>query len=326
MITSIDIIFILILSITLDLAFGDPSNRFHPVSWFGKIVKYFIPKLKITKKENQYEEKIRGVVFTISFIVISALLVQVFLIYLKNIDFFMFFILSIYLLYSTIAIKNMDKHVDNIINSLKRNDIDNARLKLSFIVGRDTQKLDEQHILSAAIESIADSTVDGIISPLFYFSFFGPTGAFVFRIINTLDSMIGYRNNYFVNIGWMAAKADTFANYIPARITSLLMIISSIIARADWKNSIKILIRDRNCSISVNSGYPMSAMAGALKIRLEKIDHYVLGNPEEILSIQKCILAIKIMKITTILFCLLISIPTILLLGFLKWWCIVFAF
>jgi adenosylcobinamide-phosphate synthase len=220
----------------------------------------------------------------------------------------------------------MENHINMIIDALKRNDITVARKKLSLVVGRNTEDLDEQHIISGAIESIADSTVDGIISPIFYFSVFGSSGPFIFRVINTLDSMIGYRDLYFINIGWMAAKLDTYANYIPSRITSLFIIISSLFIKADWRNSIEILKRDRHHAVSVNSGYPMSAMAGALKVRLEKINYYQIGIPREELTIEKCTVAIKIMKISTVLFCLSFSIPLILLLGITKWWSIIFGF
>jgi adenosylcobinamide-phosphate synthase len=194
-----------------------------------------------------------------------------------------------------------------------------------MIVSRNTKNLDEQHILSGAIESIADGTVDGILSPLFYFSIFGSTGAFIFRIISTLDSMIGYKEKYYEKIGWMAAKADTYANYIPARTAAVLMIFAAIISKADWKNSIDIFKKERNHTISINSGHPISVLAGALRIRLEKLDHYSIGEPLEKISIEKCKTAIKIMKITILVFCMIIAIPIILILGSLNWWNFLFG-
>lgn len=325
MILSFSIILILIISIIIDILLGDPRNKYHPVAWIGKIINYFIPKLKINKQGSEACEKIRGIKFTILFILSSVILLHSFLNILTPNYYFIFLILSVYLLYSSISIKSMENHINMIIDALNKQDILAARKKLSMIVGRNTKELDEEHIISGAIESIADSTVDGIISPLFYFSIFGACGAFIFRIINTLDAMIGYRDHYFINIGWMAAKIDTFANYIPSRITSIIIIISSFLMKADWKNSIKMLKRDRHNTISVNSGYPISAMAGALNVRLEKIDYYQIGIPVEKLSIEKCLVAIKIMKITVVLFCLCISIPIILLLGLIKWWNVLFG-
>jgi adenosylcobinamide-phosphate synthase len=179
--------------------------------------------------------------------------------------------------------------------------------------------------LSATIECIGESTVDGIISPIFFYSLLGPAGAFAYRAVNTLDSMVGYTTNDYKNVGWMSAWLDTFFNYAPARITSYLMVISSLITGSDWKQSIKVLFRDHKNTVSPNAGYPMAAMAGALRIRLEKIGHYSLGENHEPLSIEKCWMAISIMKLTTILFIIVWSIPMILILYVVGWWKFLFG-
>ncbi len=323
MISLFDFIIILLLSVTMDWILGDANNKIHPVAWLGKYITYFIPKIKDKKKRN-YEKK-NGIIFTTVTIIFFAILIQSILVYLYNINIILMMVLSIFLLYSVIAIKGMEKHINAITISLQNNDIENARRNLSMIVSRNTKNLDEQHILSGAIESIADGTVDGILSPLFYFSIFGSTGAFIFRVINTLDSMIGYKETYYEKIGWMAAKADTYANYIPARTTAVLMIFAAIISKADWKNSINIFKKERNHTISINSGHPISVLAGALRIRLEKLDHYAIGEPLEKISIEKCKMAIKIMKITILVFCMIISIPLMLILGSLNWWNFLFG-
>jgi adenosylcobinamide-phosphate synthase len=219
----------------------------------------------------------------------------------------------------------MEKHARVIMSALKRSDLENAQYNLSMIVRRNTKTLDEQHVISGIIECISESTVDGIVSPLFYYSFFGPAGAFIYRIINTLDSMLGYKDNYYKNIGWMSARLDTIANYIPARITALLMIVSAGVIGADWKNSLQILQRDHNKTFSPNAGYPMATMAGALRIKLEKIGHYSLGESYEPSSVEKCKTAISIMKLTTILFCVILSIPLIAILYLAGWWGILFG-
>ncbi len=323
MISSVDFIIILLISVTTDWIFGDPNNKVHPVAWLGKYINYFIPQIKNEKKRN-YEKK-NGIIFTTITITFFAILIQSILVYLYNINIILMMVFSIFILYSVIAIKGMEKHINAITIALQNNDIENARKNLSMIVGRNTKNLDEQHILSGAIESIADSTVDGILSPLFYFSIFGSTGAFIFRVINTLDSMIGYKEEYFEKIGWMAAKADTYANYIPARITAVLMIFAAIISKADWKNSIDVFKKERNHTISINSGHPISILAGALRIRLEKLDHYSIGEPLEKISIEKCKMAIKIMKITSLVFSMVIVTPLIFIMGYLNWWNFLFG-
>lgn len=323
MISSFHFIIILLISILLDLILGDSNNRIHPVSWLGKYINYFVPKLK-NEKNKKYEKK-KGVIFTIVTIAFFAVITQMSLVYLFHITWLLMMVLSIFILYSVIAIKGMEKHINAITSALQNNDIENARTSLSMIVSRNTKNLDEQHILSGTIESIADSIVDGILSPIFYFSLFGPTGAFIFRIINTFDSMIGYKESYFVNIGWIAAKADTYVNYIPSRIAAVLMIFAAFINNADWKNSIIIFRKERNYTISVNSGHPISVLAGALRVRVEKIDHYIIGEPFEKISIEKCKIAINIMKTTIIIFCIIIASPLIIILGLLNWWNFIFG-
>src|ERR687896_637570 len=155
---------------------------------------------------------------------------------------------------------------------------------------------------------------------IFAISLFGPAGAFAYRAINTLDSMVGYRDDYFKDIGWMSARLDTAANYIPARLTAFLMVVSAKILGADWKNSLNILQRAHYKTFSPNAGYPMATMAGALRVRLEKIGHYTLGDNQEPVTIEKCRKAISIMKLTTLLFCIVVSVPVVSVLYLAGWW------
>ena len=322
MIIDLYIFFTVVFASSINFFISDINNKYHPVAWLGKIIKYFIPKLKHNNNQN---ERINGIFFSIIFVIFIGISIHMLAIYFYIINLFFFLIFSILILNITISIKGMEKHVDEIINSLYENDLKKARTKLSMIVSRDTSKLDKQHILSSTIESIGDSIVDGITSPLFYFSLFGPAGAVVFRLVSTLDSMIGYKNEYFMNIGWMSAKLDSFLNFTPARITSLIMVLASLVSMSDWKNSIKIFKEDRKKPESYNSGYPMSILAGALRIKLEKIDYYTIGVSYEPLSELKCKQAIKLMKTTTILFIIIVSIPTIFILSLFQWWEFLFA-
>ena len=177
------------------LFFGDPPNKYHPLAWFGSFVNILIPTLK-SKTDNLLLEKLNGIFFLLFIIIILSLLT-----YYLSIQFYIIFGLVGFVFYSilsvkfSIAISTMEEHVNIIADSLKKNDIEKARNNLSYIVSRDTRSLDQEHVMSGTIESIAESTVDGIISPIFYFSFFGPTGAIVCRIINTLDSMSGYADS-----------------------------------------------------------------------------------------------------------------------------------
>ncbi|HXG07242.1 MAG TPA: cobalamin biosynthesis protein [Nitrososphaera sp.] len=299
-----------------DLLFGDPPNRFHPVAWLGRLIGYFIPRLK------GGAEKAKGTIFAISLIAAVGLAIHsaVFVgtVYLAGT--IALIIGSAVVLKITIAVKGMERYAKAIMSCLETGDLAGARQNLSMIVRRKTDDLDEQHIVSATIECVSESTVDGITAPIFYYSLFGPAGAFAYRTINTLDSMVGYRDEYFKDIGWMSARLDTAANYIPARITAFLMVVSARLLGADWKNSLNVLQRDHAKTFSPNAGYPMATMAGALRVRLEKIGHYALGDDQEPATLEKCRAAISIMKLTALLFCLAVSVPTISLLYLLGWW------
>jgi adenosylcobinamide-phosphate synthase len=179
-------------------------------------------------------------------------------------------------------------------------------------VRRDPNKLDERHIISAAVESIAESTTDGITSPFFFFALFGVPGAFAFRVINTLDSMVGYKDKDNINIGWFSAKMDTITNYVPARLTAVLMVVSAGLLGAEGRNSWRILMRDKNKTASPNAGWTISAMAGALNTQLEKKGYYALGDGEETSpdDIRK---ALRIMELTSVLFGAVLVFPVLTL-------------
>jgi adenosylcobinamide-phosphate synthase len=294
------------------------------VAWLGKIVNFFTNRLK---SNNSKIEKLNGTIFLVALTTLICVCSQILSIYIYS--FFGIVGIAIYgliVIKSTVAILTLEKHAKTVILSLEKNDLQSAREYLSMIVSRNTGTLDIQHVMSGTIESIGESIVDGIVSPLFYFSFLGPIGAIGYRIVNTLDSMMGYKDRYYINIGWMSAKADTILNFIPARLSAILMILSAMIIGADWKNSIHILSTDHAKTSSINAGYPMSAMAGALRVKLEKINDYSLGIGLEKLSVDKCRTAVKIMRVTALLFYIMVSLPIVLLLSMIGWWNIVFGF
>ena len=316
-------------ALSIDFAFGDPKNKFHPTVWVGTLIGKLVP---IFKNNNPTIERIGGLILIIliTSIVASILYFLNFLLhYLNQFDFnfvtrivvLIFSIVIIgYLLKTTIAVKGMEKHATLIMHALSHDDMDDARAKLSMIVKRDTKNLDRQHIISGTLESISENTVDGIIGPLFYFAIFGLSGAFVYRTINTIDSMIGYKNNLFRNLGWFGANCDKILNFLPSRITSLVMIFAVMILRENWRHSLEIMRRDGKKTESPNAGYPMATLAGALSVKFEKIDHYVLGDGNLEFTEDHFKSAISIMKLTTVLFCIIFTIPMIVVLSYLGWW------
>ncbi len=309
-------------AILIDLIFGDPKNRYHPTAWIGTLIAKFTP---LAKHQNSIFEKIGGVliIVIISSIVILLLLSLDFgisLIFTDYLSLIVSVLIGAMLLKTTIAIRGMEKHAINVLESLENNNLNMARNHLSMIVKRNTTNLDKNHVLSGVLESISENTVDGITGPMFYYAFFGLPGAFFYRIVNTADSMIGYKNDLFKNLGWFTATCDTILNYIPSRLTGLMMIISAAILHNNWRHSYKIMMRDGKKTESPNAGYPMAALAGALETKFEKINHYKLGDGEIILTKQHVISAINIMKLTSVLFFGIITIPIILILSFIGWW------
>ncbi|MBI5894054.1 MAG: cobalamin biosynthesis protein CobD, partial [Deltaproteobacteria bacterium] len=175
---------------------------------------------------------------------------------------------------------------------------------------RETQNLSEQEIYRAVVETVSENTSDGIIAPLFYLAIGGPALALAYKDVNTLDSMVGYKNEKYKNLGWFSAKMDDAANYIPARLTALLMIISSFLLRLDWKNSLKIVWRDSRNHASPNAGWPEAAVAGALNCQLGGDNYYfgslvkkhLIGDKISILDKYMVKKTIRIMHLTAILF------------------------
>jgi len=310
------------LALGLDFTFGDPKNRYHPTAWIGRIIARLTP---LSKNKNPQLEKFGGIFIIIIPVVVVVSLLQILdlgisILTTDWITITATSVAGIILLKSTIAIRGMERYALAVMTSLENENLDSARTNLSMIVKRNTADLDKNHVISGVLESVSENTVDGITGPLFYYAIFGLPGAFVYRIINTADSMIGYKSDMFKNIGWFAATCDTILNYIPSRLTGLIMIISAAILQNNWKESYKIMLRDGKKTASPNAGYPMAALAGALETKFEKLDHYSLGDVETTLTKEYVLSAIKIMKLTSILFFGMVSVPIITALSLVGWW------
>ena len=307
-------------AIAIDLRFGDPPNRYHPTAWIGGI----IARLTILfKSSSPRRERIGGIFIILGTASLLLSLVSLMVFGLSMLPAALFLINGIILgilLKTTIAIRGMIYHALAVLDSLNNNNLDTARLNLSMIVKRDTSSLDRDHVISGVLESTSENIVDGITGPLFYYGLFGLFGAFLYRIVNTADSMIGYRSKMFRNIGWFAAVSDTVLNYIPSRLTGLLIVVSSAILHYNWHESYSTMIRDGKKTSSVNAGYPMAALAGALSIQLEKINCYTLGSNSTPLNSSHVHAAISIIKLTSILFFSVITVPLLVVLSLLGWW------
>jgi len=307
-------------AIILDLIVGDPRSKYHPTAWIGNLISNLVP---LFKNENAHFEKFGGILIVlISTTVVGGLLI-VFNLKLDSIignellTIIVTIIVSAILLKTTIAIRGMEKHALAVADALENDDIDEARANLAMITKRKTKDLDKNHILSGVLESISENTVDGITGPMFYFALFGLPGAFVYRVINTIDSMIGYKTEMFRNLGWFGANCDNVLNFLPSRITGLVMVLASMLLGNNWKQSYQILKKDSDKTSSPNAGYPMAALAGALDTKFQKVDHYTIGSGSVYLSIKHVRSAIVLMKVTTVLFFGLVTIPIITILSYL---------
>jgi len=318
----IESILVVFFALVLDFAVGDPRNKFHPTAWLGSLIAKLTPH---AKNPSENSEKLGGIFIILipSGIVASLMIFLNIGIKLITVD-YIYIIISVIvggvLLKTTIAIKGMERHALAVINALEQNNISSARDNLSMIVKRNTKNLDKNHVFSGVLESISENTVDGITGPLFYYALFGLPGAFVYRVINTADSMIGYKTDIFKNVGWFGANCDKILNYIPSRLTGFIMILSAMILGNDWRKSYEIMIRDGRKTKSPNAGYPMAAIAGALGAKFEKIDHYSLGDGNVSFTKGHVKSAISIMKVTSILFCGIVVVPILFILSYLGWW------
>ena len=306
----VDSALIFVLAFLIDMILGEYPDKIHPTIGIGKLIGYLKPKLK---NPNPKIEKANGVLLAVVVILIVALPVFALLFWIRqSFGAIPYVIVGAVLFKATFAVKGMGKYTKPIATALKKNDLVEARKWLPFIVRRDPNTLDERHISSAAVESIAESTTDGITGPFLFFAIFGVAGAFAYRVINTLDSMVGYKNVEYGNIGWFSANLDTLANYIPARLTAYLMVAASYLLRENWRESWRILQRDKAKTSSVNAGWTISAMAGALNTQLEKQGYYTLGDDHGITPghINR---ALRVMTLTAVLFGLVVVLPVLAL-------------
>jgi adenosylcobinamide-phosphate synthase len=257
-----------LLAVALDLVFGEPKPVFHPVVWIGTLIGF------LDRHAPRSFKRLYGVLMALFCISLMAAAGYAIPFILGQISPFVSLLVTAFLLKSTFSLSFLWQVSAEIYNDLKAGRLESARAGLPALVGRDVSTLDAGQMASCVIESLGESFVDGIFSPLIYFTIFGLPGALAYRAINTLDSMVGYKDEKHIKVGWASARIDDLANFIPARLAVLLMaMVSAHPARA-----IRTALRDGRNAPSINSGYPMAAFAGALGVRLEKLKYYVLGE------------------------------------------------
>lgn len=296
---SIEELVILPAALILDLSCGELPEGIHPTVWMGRVADFFESKLKTGQGEKGLVSGIVLVVISLTFFVVPIYFLSI---ALRTTHWLVYMPIMVLLLKSSFAIRSMEEHVKPIISALEEGDLGEARNRTSRIVSRNTSELDAEETLSATIESTGEGITDGIVSPLFFFIILGVPGAIAFRAINTLDSMFGYRDPGLKDFGWASAKMDTILNFLPARLTVLLIAVSAWMLGEDWREAFGCAIEEGSKTPSLNAGWPMAAAAGALNVRLVKRDEYVLGHGNPAPSTDHALRALGIMKTSAILF------------------------
>lgn len=290
---------IILLAVLIDLVVREPpGTKINPIVWIGNLIKKIWRRFK---HENPVIERVNGSLVALIIIFSFTMFVYLLLGSLESNNLIYLFASALILKYC-IAISAFFDTVQPVKESLMMNNLLAAREHVKHLVTRDTSKLNEKGIISASIESIGENICDALIAPLFYFALFGVPGAVACRIINLLDGAVGYKTPEKKNIGWFSARLDDITQFIPARITSLLIMISALILGKNFKNSIKITFRDYKNDDGINSGWTIAAMAGALNVELEKPGVYKMGNASEELRIKKIDDALLFVPTTFVIF------------------------
>ena len=267
-------LYILPLALIIDLVTGEYPAPLHPVTWIGNVISLLLKPAPRKGSVLQFTYGVVIVVVTVALFTVPAIFL---LFYLRDWSTVGFIIVAALLLKSTFSIRTLYQLANNVKRLLVEGKLSAARKEASYLVSRDTTKLNQEQVTSAIVEMETESITDSLVAPLFYWLIFGVPGAIAYRVINTFDSRIGYRGEYEYT-GKFTARLDDILNYIPARLAGLLLVVSAYIARKNGKKAWKTLVSDHNKTASPNAGWTMSAAAGALDIRLEKPGHYRLGH------------------------------------------------
>ncbi|MDA8441017.1 MAG: adenosylcobinamide-phosphate synthase CbiB [Peptococcaceae bacterium] len=258
-------IWLIFWAFVLDRVLGDPKRIPHPVVFIGLFIAWFEGA---ANRGSSVRRKLEGILLVIVTVVGAYGLTWVILRLLTRLNPWLGLLGSLWLLATTFASTSLAKAGQEIYHLLVSGDLVAARRKLSWIVGRDTIHLDTAEVTRGAVETVAENIVDGVTAPLFYALFGGAPLAMAYKAVNTLDSMVGYKSERYLQFGWAGARLDDVANYIPARLTALLLLLAAKLQGLDWHLAWQTLRRDASHHPSPNSGYSESAVAGALGVRL----------------------------------------------------------
>ncbi|MDR3135029.1 MAG: adenosylcobinamide-phosphate synthase CbiB [Deltaproteobacteria bacterium] len=301
-----------IAALALDSIIGDPQNWPHPVRLIGRLIialerlyRRFLGRLG----GGAHLELFFGAFFGLSVVILSAFIVWFILGLAGLLSSILWLLITLYSVFTIFCLKDLSDHVKRVEKALVDLDIDEARRALSWIVGRDTKNLTIEGIRRATVETIAENYSDGLVAPLFYLAIGGPVLAWSYKAINTLDSMVGYKNSRYLYFGRFSARLDDVANYLPSRLAALLLALGARIARLDHAKAYQVWRKEGRFHSSPNSGQTEAAMAGALGIYLggpnyylgQLVDKPVIGQGGKEATSDSVSLAMRLVKVSTIL-------------------------
>lgn len=310
----------LVLGYILDLIIGDPQGFFHPIRLIGKLINNVENRLRTSCKSSKDERRAGAVLWFI--VILTSFIVPFLILYvISKISIIFAIILESIMCYYILATKSLKDESMKVYYALKKNNLQEAKKFLSYIVGRDVDSLNESSVSKAAVETIAENTSDGVIAPMLYIMIGGAPLGFMYKAINTLDSMVGYKNEKYINLGKFSAIADDVANYIPARISAYIMILASFLLKMNYKNAYKIYKRDRYNHNSPNSANTESVCAGALNIMLGGDNYYggklvhkkTMGDNIREVEVEDIYIANKLMYVTSMV-CLIMGVIVMIIL------------
>lgn len=248
----------------LDLALGDPPAWPHPVRWIGRLIQFLEPRLR----RRITSEKWGGIVLLLLVVGLVGGVTGGLLALGTWLHPVVRIALASLLVYLGISVQSLATEAQTVVDLEVAGDCDKARQRLSGIVGRDTKDIDTRDLCRACVETVAENSNDGVVAPLFYAALAGPVGLWIYKAVNTLDSMVGYRNQQYLHFGWASAKVDDVLNYLPARLTYLLLALAAFLTRQEGRQALRVGWRDARKHPSPNAGWPEAAMAGALGVQL----------------------------------------------------------
>jgi adenosylcobinamide-phosphate synthase len=291
-----------LLAYIADLLVGDPPGWPHPVRLLGRIIQYW--------ESTLYQDRVgAGALFWLA--VMGSIMVLIFgvLLLIALLPPLAAMALLIYCLYAGLATRSLHQESQRVEMALKQGDLHEARAALAMIVGRETANLSPEEMWRAMIETVAENLADGVVAPMFYILTLGLPGLILYKAVNTMDSMVGYKNYWYARFGKVAARVDDVLNFIPARLTALLMIPTAGLLGRDWRGACRTLWRDRSHAASPNAGWPEAAMAGALGVRLggpsvyfgRRVEKPFIGEALEPLDRRRYRRAIRVLYGTSLL-------------------------